>query len=164
METTDTGSGGFTRMISMVRQILDKHGKRLIRYAGVSVVGVTAGQSLLFMFYEVFGWKAVVANTAAVTLSTIPSYLLNRTWVWKKAGSHSISAEILPFWGMAFLGLILSNVLVAMVEKRWDSWLLINVANLAAFGVLWGAKYMLLDRLLFRVEIEAEQVGFESPA
>lgn len=148
----------------MVRQILDRHGQRLIRYAGVSVVGVIAGQTLLFVFYEVFGWRAVVANTAAVTLSTIPSYLLNRTWVWKKAGAHSIRAEILPFWGMAFLGLILSNVLVAIVEKRWDSWLLINVANLAAFGVLWGAKYVLLDRILFRVELEAEPVSVESPA
>lgn len=148
----------------MVRQILDKHGQRLIRYAGVSVVGVTAGQTLLFVFYEVFGWKAVVANTAAVMLSTIPSYLLNRTWVWKKAGSHSISAEILLFWGMALLGLILSNVLVAIVEKRWDSWLLINVANLAAFGMLWVAKYILLDRVLFRVETDVEPVGVESPA
>ena len=148
----------------MVRQILDKHGQRLIRYAGVSVVGVTAGQTLLFVFYEVFGWKAVVANTAAVMLSTIPSYLLNRTWVWKKAGSHSISAEILLFWCMALLGLILSNVLVAIVEKRWDSWLLINVANLAAFGMLWVAKYILLDRVLFRVETDVEPVGVESPA
>ena len=146
----------------MVRRILDQHGARLIRYAGVSVVGVAAGQTLLFLFYGVFGWGAVVANTTAVTLATIPSYLLNRTWVWKKAGAHKLATEILPFWGMAFLGLVLSNVLVAIVEKRWDSWLLINVANLSAFGVLWVAKYMLLDRVLFRPE--AEPIGMESPA
>lgn len=136
----------------MVRQILDQHGAKLIRYAGVSVIGVTTGQSLLFVFYEVFGWRALVANSLAVAIGTIPSYVLNRAWVWKKRSSHSFRAEILPFWGMAFLGLVLSNVLVAIVERRWDSWVLINLANLAAFGVLWIAKYMVLDRVLFRIE------------
>ena len=133
----------------MVRQILNEHGARLIRYAGVSVVGVLAGQTLLFVFYQVFEWKALVANSLAVMLATIPSYLLNRAWVWKKAGAHSFGAEILPFWGMAFLGLVLSNVLVHLVEQRWGSWVLINLANLAAFGLLWIVKYMVLDRVLF---------------
>lgn len=146
----------------MVRRILTAHGPRLIRYAGVSVVGVTAGQTLLFFFYNVLDWQAVVANSAAVALATVPSYVLNRAWVWKKVGTHKLTTEILPFWGMAFLGLVLSNVLVAFVEARWDSWFLINIANLTAFGVLWIAKYVLLDRVLFRVE--AEPVAVESRA
>ena len=134
----------------MVRRILDEHGSRLIRYAGVSVVAVAVGQTLLFLFYRVLSLDAVVANTLAVTLATIPSYLLNRAWVWQKNSSHSFTTEILPFWGMALLGLILSNILVHWVEGRSDSWILINAANLAAFGLLWVGKYLVLDRVLFR--------------
>lgn len=133
----------------MVRRILDEHGHKLIRYAGVSVVGVTVGQGLLFLLYGVLGWNAVVANTIAVTLGTIPSYLLNRAWVWKKDSPHSLTREIVPFWGMAFLGLVLSGALVYVVEQRWDSWVLVNGANFAAFGALWVVKYMVLDRVLF---------------
>ncbi|MGI9624284.1 MAG: GtrA family protein [Acidimicrobiales bacterium] len=134
----------------MVRRILDEHGVRLLRYAGVSAVAVTVGQTLLFLFYRVLELDAVLANTMAVTLATIPSYLLNRAWVWQKNSAHSFTTEILPFWGMAVLGLILSNILVHWVEGRWDSWVLINGANLAAFGLLWVGKYMILDRVLFR--------------
>lgn len=137
----------------MVRRILQEHGQRLLRYAGVSCVGVASGQTLLFVFYAVLDWNAVTANTVAVAISTIPSYVLNRAWVWAKTGNHRVTTEILPFWGMAFLGLILSNVLVHLVETRSDSWIFINGANLAAFGSLWVAKYVLLDRVLFRAEV-----------
>ena len=106
----------------MVRRILREHWVKLLRYAGVSCIGVTTGQALLFVFYEVLEWEAVVANTVAVAIATIPSYVLNRAWVWGKSGNHSVTTEILPFWGMAFLGLILSNVFVYAVEQRWESW------------------------------------------
>ena len=133
----------------MVRRILRAHGRKLLRYAGVSAIGVTAGQTLLFIFYGVAEMHAVLANTLAVAIATVPSYVLNRAWVWGKSGGHSVTAEILPFWGMAFLGLLLSNLLVAIAERQSDWWLMINAANLAAFGVLWVAKYVLLDRVLF---------------
>lgn len=143
---------------AMVRRIIRKHGQRVLRYAGVSVVGVTSGQLLLFVLFEVAGLRAVVANTLAVAISTIPSYLLNRAWVWGKSGTHSVTAEILPFWGMALLGLILSNILVHIAEQRWDSWLLVNGANLLAFGSIWIVKYVVLDRVLFRVDTPAASV------
>ena len=82
-------------------------------------------------------------------IGTVPSYLLNRAWVWGKSGTHSVRAEIVPFWGMAVLGLILSTALVAIVHRHSDSWVWINAANLAAFGSLWVAKYMVLHRVLF---------------
>ena len=143
----------------MVRRIINNHGRKLLRYAGVSCVGVTAGQLLLFFFYEVVGLRAVLANTAAVAIATIPSYLLNRAWVWGKNGDHSLTAEIIPFWGMAFVGLLLSNVLVHFAEQRSDAWWLINGANFVAFGVVWLAKYVVLDQVLFRHEDEAGQPG-----
>ncbi len=142
----------------MVRRIIAAHGRKLIRYAGVSCVGVTAGQTLLFLFYEIADLRAVVANTLAVVLATIPSYVLNRAWVWGKSGSHGLTTEILPFWGMALLGLALSNLFVHLVEQRWESWVLINGASLVAFGSLWIAKYVLLDRVLFRSEVTSPPV------
>lgn len=144
---------------SMVRRILKAHGRKLLRYAGVSAIGVTAGQALLFLLYTVADLHAVLANTLAVTIATVPSYLLNRAWVWGKSGGHSVTAEILPFWGMAFLGLLLSNMLVAVAERQSDWWLIINAANLTAFGLLWVAKYVLLDRVLFAQAAESSGRG-----
>lgn len=144
----------------MLIQFFQEHGRRLLRYAGVSVVGVICGQSLLLLFYRGVGLGAAQANVLAVTIATVPSYLLNRAWVWGKSGTHSVRAEIVPFWGMAFLGLALSTVLVHFAEQASGSWVLVNGANLAAFGSLWIAKYLLLDRVLFAA---TEPVGSMEP-
>ena len=133
----------------MVRRILKNHGRKLLRYAGVSFVGVSAGQLLLYLFHVTLELEPVLANTMAVAISTIPSYVLNRAWVWGKSGGHSVTSEVLPFWGLAFIGLMLSNLLVHLAEQRWDSWVVVNAANLLAFGVIWLVKYVVLDRVLF---------------
>ena len=136
----------------MLTNLIERHGRRLLRYAGVSVIGVVVGQTLLFMFYEAMGLGATSANVLAVMFGTIPSYLLNRAWVWGKTGGHSVRAEIVPFWAMAVLGLVLSTALVAIVHRYSDAWIMINAANLAAFGSLWLGKYVVLDRVLFADE------------
>ena len=133
--------------------------RKLLRYSAASVVGVTIGQSALYIFYEVLDWPAVLANLAAVTISSVPAYLINRYWVWEKTDSNSLRREVLPFWGMALLGLLLSTLLVAFADDRTDSPLIIAIANLAGFGVLWLAKFFILDRVLFAVPTRRSRRG-----
>lgn len=122
---------------------------KLIRYSMTSVVGVVLGQSLLQLFYSVLDWAAVPSNVVATAISTGPVYLINRYWVWKKKSGNSLHREIVPFWGMSFLGLALSSLIVWYVEGRTDAALAISAANLAGFGMLWIAKFLVLDRVLF---------------
>lgn len=122
---------------------------KLAKYSAASLVGVTVGQSCLYLFYEVLDLPGVLANLLAVAISSIPAYLINRYWVWQKRDRNSLRGEVVPFWGMAFLGLILSSIAVAVVDDRTDSALAIAVANMAGFGVLWVAKFIVLDKVLF---------------
>jgi putative flippase GtrA len=122
---------------------------KLIRYSMTSVVGVVLGQSLLQLFYSVLDWPAVPSNVLATAISTGPVYLINRYWVWKKKSGNSLRREVVPFWGMTFLGLALSSLIVWFVEQRTDAALAISVANLSGFGLLWVAKFIVLDRVLF---------------
>jgi putative flippase GtrA len=136
--------------VPAVRNLLERPTvAKLIRYSMTSVVGVVLGQSLLQLFYTVLDWPAVAANVVATTISTGPVYLINRYWVWKKKSGNSLRREVVPFWGMTFLGLALSSVIVWFVEQRTDAALAISLANLAGFGVLWIAKFIVLDRVLF---------------
>ena len=82
------------------------------RFAAVSVVTVPLGLFLLWLFLDVNKMHPVVANLLAVTLATIPNYLLNRYWVWGKRSAHSLRREIAPFWIMAVLGALLSSALI----------------------------------------------------
>ncbi|MGQ0615829.1 MAG: GtrA family protein [Acidimicrobiia bacterium] len=124
--------------------------RKLWKYSMTSVVGTVSGQTLLTVFTQVLDWSWAWSNVAAVAISTIPSYLLCRAWVWKKQGKSSFYAEVLPFWVMTFLGLVLSTIVVAVLEHRYpDTPVMANVGNVIGFGVLWLAKFFVLDRVLF---------------
>jgi hypothetical protein len=69
--------------------------------------------------------------------------------VWGRTGKHSVTREVLPFWGYTFAGLALSTGAVAFVDHRWDSAMAVSAANITAFAALWAAKFFLLDQLLF---------------
>ena len=122
---------------------------KLVRYSMASIVGVVIGQSLLQLCLQGFDWSAVSSNLFAVGVSTGPVYLVNRYWVWKKKDKNSIRKEMVPFWGMALAGLALSSLFVWFVDERTDSALAISAANLAGFGVLWVAKFFVLEKVLF---------------
>lgn len=150
-------------MRQKLRNLHETHTARFIRYASVSVVGVVLGQSLLSLFIHGFGWGAGTANVTAVTLATIPAYLLNRAWVWGHSGSHRLATEVLPFWGMAFLGLVLSTIAAGWADRNLDAKIWVNVANLSAFGVLWVAKYFIIDTYLFN-RVNAAAAVVDEPA
>ncbi len=123
--------------------------QKLARYAAASMVGVVTGQSSLLLFYEVFDWNAALSNFLAVAVSSVPAYLVNRYWVWQKTSKNDLRREVVPFWGMAFLGLVLSTIAVSWADDRTDWAPAIMAANLGGFGVLWIAKFFVLDKLLF---------------
>lgn len=128
-----------------------------LRYSAVSVVNVIIGQGLLFILVRVFergtdwgndvAWT--VANILAVSLSAVPAYYLNRAWVWGKRGRSRIGREVLPFWGFALAGLLLSTIAVNVAANLTEVKLVANVANIAAFGTLWVAKFFVFDAFMF---------------
>jgi putative flippase GtrA len=125
-------------------------GRKPILYSLVSVIAVSVSQAVLVLCHGVFHLDAVPSNIIAVAAGTIPSYELNRTWVWGKTSKSHLWKEVVPFWSLSFLGLVLSTVTVAIVETYNDSTIAIAAANLAAFGVLWVGKFLLLHYVLFK--------------
>ena len=130
-------------------------GQKLVKYTMVSIISVIIGQALLLFAFGVMRWSAVTSNVFAVGLSALPSYYLNRAWAWGKRGRSHFLKEVLPFWGMAFLGLAISTWFVHVAEGRSEhlSHLLqtavISGSSIAAFGVLWVAKFVILNKLMF---------------
>ncbi len=126
-----------------------EYGGKAVRYSAVSVIAVAITQVIILVCHAGLDWSAVASNVTAVSLSSIPAYLLNRAWVWGKRGSHRLTREVLPFWGMALLGLVLSTALVAVVDDWSDSSLAVMAANITAFGFIWVAKFLVLHHVLF---------------
>lgn len=134
---------------SSLQRLRAEHGLKALRYCGVSIVNVTVGLSVLAVCHGVLGWPAVGANLAAWMVGTGPAYLLSRAWVWQRSGPHRLGGEVVTFWIMALAGLALSSSAVAIIELLADSTVLVLAANLGAYGSVWVAKYIFLDRVMW---------------
>ena len=126
-------------------------GLKAIRYTLTSVISVVVSQVLLAFCFNILDWTARASNIAAVSISAVPSYVLNRRWAWGKRGRSHLWKEVVPFWGLAFVGLAFSTWAAGWAESRWDgNPLAVNVAALGAFGILWVGKFVVFNEILFK--------------
>ncbi len=135
-----------------------------LKYSMVSVIGVTITQAQLFVYVGILDRDPTWSNVTAVMLCALPVFFLNKHWVWSADGKVSFRREILPFWVFTAAGLALSTGLVALAQNISDSTLLVMAASVGGFGVLWVAKFLFLDKVMFgRPEVE-EVLAQEAPA
>lgn len=143
-------------------------GEKAMKYSAVSAISVALSQIILFVLFGIIRrWSATTCNVAATAMTAVPSYYLNRAWVWGKSGKSQLVKEVLPFWALTFLGLALSLVAVEYAHMLAVSMgmthlvdaAFVNIAALGAFGVLWIGKYLVFNRYLFGVQTVASVSG-----
>jgi putative flippase GtrA len=126
--------------------------QKLFKYSVASGTGVVVDVSVLVFCSAVLGFPQMTAHLIAVFTSSIPNYLINRRWTWQQSGKNRLWGEVVPFWVMSVMGLILSTLFVAYATDRWpDNTLAATVANLSGFGTLWLLKFLVLDKLMWKV-------------
>ncbi|MCU1491066.1 MAG: hypothetical protein JWM85_2471 [Acidimicrobiaceae bacterium] len=142
---------------------------KMWRYGATSVITTTLSLGLLYLFYRIVkvgslhlgGWvldSSEVSNILATAIVTIPSYNLNRSWTWGKSGKSHVWREVVPFWVIAAISLALSTLVVGVASheahrissRREVQTLLVELGNLSTYGVIWGAKFMIFNRILFK--------------
>jgi len=139
-------------------------GKKLVRYAMVSVISTILSFSLLLLVFGVLRlWTEVPSTIFANMVASVPAYYLNRKWSWGKSGRSHIWREVVPFWAMSITGLALS--ILTSSEARhlsnahhlhhFGRTILVEGANTGAFALLWVVKFLVFNRL-FHVHPVAE--------
>jgi putative flippase GtrA len=132
--------------------------RQWLRYGTVSLIATVTSLAVLGVLVAATTTPAWLANIVATAVGTVPSFELNRRWVWGKTGTRSLRSEVGPFWALSFAGLLLSTLTVS-VAAAWSAssgvdgtarTLAIEAASIAAFGSLWIAQFVILDRVLFR--------------
>ena len=144
------------------------HMAQLARYASVSVVATVVGLTVLGVLVTTHTLTPGWANVVATLVGTVPSFELNRRWVWAKRGARSLYGEIVPFAALSFLGLAVSTVAVSVVGHMVTDaasatrTLAVEAANVGSFGLLWVLQFVILDRLLFAGNMAPRVVATES--
>lgn len=131
---------------------------RLWRYATVSVISTVITEVLIYVFFRVLKvGSAAESNAIASSISTVPSYYLNRSWAWGKTGKSHIMREVVPFWVIAAVSVVLSTLFVkfadheatAHMHSHFLETLVVLGANLFTYGVIWVAKFVFFNKVLF---------------
>ena len=130
---------------------------KLWRYCAVSGISTLCTLALLYLFYRVIGLSPFAANIVATCLATIPAYYLNRSWAWGKSGRSHFMREVLPFWLIAIVSLVLSTLAVQFaarqavnVQSKDVKALILLFANFVTYGALWVGKFTLFNKVLFK--------------
>lgn len=130
----------------------------MARYATVSVVSTLLTLGLLALFFGVLKLaSAAWCNVFATAIATIPSYYLNRSWAWGKSGKSHLWREVMPFWVISFVSLVLSTGAVKLasmeahhfVHSHLGVTIVVEFASLLTYAILWVGKYLLFNQLLF---------------
>ena len=143
--------------------------RKLLRYAAVSAISTSVSLTILGVLVASRAVTAGWANVIATAIGTVPSFELNRRWVWSRTGDRSLVAEVGPFCALSFAGLALSTFAVS-IAAGWAAHaglgatartLAAEGANIGTFGSLWVVQFVLLDRVLFRSRDRAGLAGPE---
>jgi putative flippase GtrA len=135
-------------------------GKRMFRYATVSVISTVVSFSILGLLFGVFRlWSEVPDTVIANMVASVPAYYLNRSWSWGKTGRSHLWREVVPFWTMSIAGISLSILTAAYAHhlsnvyhlQHFGRTVLVEGANTGAFAILWVLKFLVFNRL-FHVE------------
>jgi putative flippase GtrA len=130
--------------------------RRLIRYGSVSAISTVTSLIVLGLLVGLASFPAIWANVIAISIGTVPSFELNRRWVWAQSGRRSLLRQAVPFVFLSFAGLILSTIAVHLASTatsdttRLVHTAAVEMANVAAYGILWIIQFVLCDRILFR--------------
>jgi putative flippase GtrA len=155
-------------LVQLWRYCRTPEGLKVVRYTLVSVISALTSLVILTFVYGVLRlWGEVVSTLFANVMAGIPSYILNRRWVWGKSGRSHIWREILPFWVMSITGIGFALYTASLAHnfanehhlQHLERTILVVGANVAAFGILWILKFLILNRLF--AEIADAEVGIE---
>jgi putative flippase GtrA len=160
-------------LVRLWRVARTPEGLKVIRYTMVSAISALTSLVILTIVFGVLGlWSEVWSALFANVMAGIPSYLLNRHWVWGKSGRSHWWREVLPFWVMSLTGIGFALVTTTLAHNFADAHhlhhltrtVLVVGANVASFGILWFVKFLILNRLFAQIadaevgpEMEAEE-------
>jgi putative flippase GtrA len=140
---------------ALIEHARSAEGQKQLRYAGVSVVFVPLGQGIVQLLGGRIGFAQ--AGLVAALILTLPNFYANKRLVWRLTSKENQRTQILVFWVAATLGVLFSTSLTLLLEQVTgdEKGLLVRLAVFAAqltgYGIVWVARFLVLDRWLFKI-------------
>jgi putative flippase GtrA len=129
--------------------------RRMSRYTIGSVICFLVAEVTFVALFKPHLLGARGASVVASIVGIIPGYTLNRRWTWGRRGRSDIWREVVPYWVTALVSTGLAAFATGAANDAFASYsrdtrTIVNAAAyMLTYGVLFIAKYIVFDRVLF---------------
>jgi putative flippase GtrA len=128
-----------------------------MRYAAGSLISTVISQIALVTAYGLLNASAAMASILAFVVGTVPNYLLNKAWAWsdqKVSHRRLVVSYILVMVVTNVLAITMTLALDVCVRAHVRSaaprTMLLSLAYVTSYGLMFIIKYLLFDGLLFK--------------
>ncbi len=127
------------------------------RYSAGSVVAYLVSGAVLFVCSVWLDLGAATSAVIAFLAGAVPNWVLNRQWAWQRRGRHGLAKETALYVTVTGLSLAITvgvTKLAALIMQHVHTGevtrgAVLTSSYLLATAVLWVAKYVAYDRLVF---------------
>jgi putative flippase GtrA len=125
--------------------------------AAASSVAATAISQLTLLLILWWGGHPTLASAAAFVAGAVPNYVMTRRWVWGRREKPRIKSELVPYLlviglgGLTAVGLtsLVGWLLAPLTMSHALRVVLLDVAYVSSYALVFVFKFTLLDRLVF---------------
>jgi putative flippase GtrA len=127
---------------------------RFSRYTAGSVVAFATSEVTLIVCFGSGLMSAAWASVVAFFAGAIPNYVLNRSWVWGRRGRPHVRRELVPYVLVSVATLVIAAFATSVAADvapggHGTQTLFVAVAYLVTYGVLFVAKFVIYQRVIF---------------
>lgn len=140
-------------------------GRVFSRYTIGSVLAAMVSESTLLLVYGLSLLSPRGASVAAWVTGAGVNYVLNRRWAWERRGRAHPVRELLPYWAIAVVSMVVSawatgvagNVGDRLFETHGPRVMFVGAAFLGVYGLMFIAKFLVFHYVLFADRAESAE-------
>ena len=129
--------------------------RRISRYLLTSGVSTVVSEVTLIAVLAIRLLPAPAAAMAATATGGMVSYVLSRYWIWADADRRRAGLQLALYWAVTVAGRLLAAAATDLAADHARGAHPARVAEaaaayLATYGLLWIAKFLVYQRVIFR--------------
>jgi putative flippase GtrA len=129
---------------------------RFLRYAVGSGAATLTSAIVFALIYRVLDGGPRSASGAAFLAGAVVNFAAGRFWAWGRRGRPGLHRDVVRY-ALVAVGSAVAATVVASLTHAYSTGLaadrravLVEASYFATYAVLFGVKFLVLDRLVFR--------------
>ena len=102
-------------MLDVLKSHYKNHQKQLSKFTIVGLVNTVIDFALFSVFYNFFGVYYTIAHICAFFVAWVNSFIFNALWTFKNLKRDQLVKQVLSFFIVGIIGLVLSTLTIQFV-------------------------------------------------